>query len=59
VPILIYNFPQVTRGVDLASETIIQIAAHENVVGVKLTCGNTGKLARIAAGAKPDFFVAG
>jgi 4-hydroxy-2-oxoglutarate aldolase len=65
IPILIYNFPPAAHGVDLDSDTIIRIAAHPRVVGVKLTCGNTGKLARVVAdapkarGGRDDFFVAG
>ncbi|KAJ3540415.1 hypothetical protein NM208_g5070 [Fusarium decemcellulare] len=49
IPILIYNFPGACSGLDLSSDTIITLAAHPNIVGVKLTCGNTGKLARVAA----------
>ena len=65
IPILIYNFPGAANGVDLDSDTLLRIAAHPRVVGVKLTCGNTGKLARMVAGApkvrggREDFFVAG
>lgn len=49
IPILIYNFPAVAAGIDLSSDVICQLAKHRNIVGCKLTCGNTGKLARIAA----------
>ncbi|KAF4125196.1 4-hydroxy-2-oxoglutarate aldolase [Geosmithia morbida] len=49
VPLLIYNFPAPCGGLDLSSDTIIRLAAHANIVGVKLTCGNTGKLARVVA----------
>lgn len=48
VPIIIYNFPGATGGLDLSSDTIITLAHHPNIVGVKLTCGNTGKLNRVA-----------
>jgi Dihydrodipicolinate synthase/N-acetylneuraminate lyase len=48
LPIIIYNYPAVT-GVDLDSDTIIELAKHPKIVGCKLTCGNTGKLNRIAA----------
>ncbi|KAK7757657.1 hypothetical protein SLS62_000034 [Diatrype stigma] len=50
VPILIYNFPAACGGLDLSSDAILALARHPNIVGVKLTCGNTGKLARVAAG---------
>ncbi|KAK6953978.1 hypothetical protein Daesc_003940 [Daldinia eschscholtzii] len=59
IPVMIYNYPGACSGLDLSSDTILEIAKHPNVHGVKLTCGNTGKLARIVDGAKPGFFVAG
>lgn len=50
VPILLYNFPAVAGGVDLNSDMIVDLARHHpNIVGCKLTCGNTGKLNRIAS----------
>lgn len=49
IPILIYNYPAAVSGIDLCSDTICELAKHPNIVGCKLTCGNTGKLARIAA----------
>ena len=59
VPLLVYNFPGAAAGRDLSSDVILKIAQHPRVVGVKLTCGNTGKLARIADAAPEGFFVAG
>ena len=49
IPILIYNFPGAVAGMDLDSDVIIRLSKHPNIVGCKLTCGNTGKLNRIAA----------
>lgn len=49
IPIMIYNYPTAVAGIDLSSDTINTLAKHPNIVGCKLTCGNTGKLARIAA----------
>ncbi|KAF7794514.1 hypothetical protein EIP86_005648 [Pleurotus ostreatoroseus] len=57
IPIMIYNFPTVTAGIDLDSDTIITLAAHPNIVGVKLSCGNVGKLHRIASTYNRDFRV--
>ncbi|KAF3761445.1 aldolase [Cryphonectria parasitica EP155] len=67
IPIIIYNFPGAVGGLDLSSDVITKLAEHPNIVGVKLTCGNTGKLARVAAATKklsknynpqrPDFLV--
>ncbi|ETN37374.1 uncharacterized protein HMPREF1541_08365 [Cyphellophora europaea CBS 101466] len=48
IPIIIYNYPGAVAGVDLDSDAIIELAQHPNIVGTKLTCGNTGKLNRIA-----------
>lgn len=49
IPILIYNYPAAVGGIDIDSDVITQLAQHPKIVGCKLTCGNTGKLARIAA----------
>ncbi|PHH71443.1 hypothetical protein CDD83_5169 [Cordyceps sp. RAO-2017] len=56
IPLLIYNFPAPCGGLDLDSDTILELAKHPGIVGVKLTCGNTGKLARVAAGTKSSDF---
>lgn len=53
IPILIYNFPGGASGVELDSDTIIELAQHPNIVGCKLSCGKTGTLNRIAAATKP------
>ena len=49
IPIIIYNYPAAVAGIDLSSDVIIELSKHPNIVGCKLTCGNTGKLTRIAA----------
>jgi 4-hydroxy-2-oxoglutarate aldolase len=66
IPLIIYNYPGAVAGMDLSSDMIIQLSKHENIVGVKLTCGNTGKLNRIAAATRsitsfsnPSFLVLG
>lgn len=59
VPVLIYNFPGASSGLDLSSEDILALSKHPNIIGCKLTCGNTGKLARIAAESKPEFLTFG
>lgn len=67
IPIIIYNFPGAVGGLDLSSDVIVKLAQNPNIVGVKLTCGNTGKLNRVAAATRklskdwdpshPDFLV--
>ena len=47
VPVLIYNMPRFTH-IDMSAETIAQIGRHPNVVGLKDSGGNVGKLAEIA-----------
>lgn len=59
IPIIIYNYPAAQGGLDLSSDVILELSAHSNIAGVKLTCGNTGKLARIAASAMPSFLTTG
>lgn len=49
IPILIYNFPAAASGIDLNSDAIIELSKHPKIAGCKLTCGNTGKLNRVAA----------
>ncbi|KAF2193671.1 dihydrodipicolinate synthetase [Zopfia rhizophila CBS 207.26] len=70
LPIVIYNFPGVCNGVDLDSAMITGLAhRHENIVGVKLTCGSVAKITRLVAalplekfatfGGQSDFIIGG
>ncbi|KAL2205844.1 aldolase [Sarocladium strictum] len=52
VPIIIYNYPGATPGLDLNSDTLITLSKHDNIIGCKFTCGNTGKLSRVASATK-------
>lgn len=49
IGIMMYNYPGAVAGIDMNSDLMIRIASHPNVVGAKFTCGNTGKLTRVAA----------
>ncbi|THG99450.1 hypothetical protein EW026_g2902 [Hermanssonia centrifuga] len=50
IPVIIYNFPAASGGIDLDSDLITGLAEQcPNLCGVKLTCGNVGKLTRICA----------
>ncbi|CAK7216545.1 hypothetical protein SCUCBS95973_002842 [Sporothrix curviconia] len=50
VPVILYNFPAVSSGIDMDSDTIIEVVRRApNVCGAKLTCANVGKLTRITA----------
>ena len=48
LPVIIYNYPGAVAGIDLDSELLVRLAKHPNIVGTKFTCGNAGKLARVA-----------
>jgi len=52
IPIILYNYPPAVGGIDLSSDLLIELGQHQNIVGCKFTCGNTGKLARVAAAFK-------
>ncbi|KIK01381.1 hypothetical protein K443DRAFT_98779 [Laccaria amethystina LaAM-08-1] len=49
IPVMIYNYPGASGGIDVDSDLITELATScPNICGVKLTCGNVGKLTRIA-----------
>lgn len=54
IPILIYNFPNVT-GYDLPVETIAALSEHPNIAGMKDSSGNVEKLAATIKAVKPGF----
>ncbi|KAH9988646.1 aldolase [Xylariaceae sp. FL0662B] len=56
LPLVLYNFPGVCNGVDLDSTTIARLAKHDNIIGVKLTCGSVAKITRLAAELPPERF---
>lgn len=39
LPIIVYNFPAVSNGINIDSDLMIALAQHPNIVGCKLTCG--------------------
>ncbi|KAI0470543.1 putative dihydrodipicolinate synthase [Xylariaceae sp. FL0804] len=50
LPVIVYNFPGVSAGIDLSSDLIVDVVREApNVVGVKLTCASVGKMTRINA----------
>lgn len=48
LPLILYNYPGAVSGIDMDSDLLIRLAQHPNIVGTKFTCGNTGKLTRVA-----------
>lgn len=49
LPVVIYNMPASTAGLDLNAATICTLAEHPNIIGVKDSAGNMEKLAQIVA----------
>ncbi|MBM4430250.1 MAG: dihydrodipicolinate synthase family protein [Chloroflexi bacterium] len=56
LPIILYNMPACT-GLDLAAETVIELARHPNIVGLKDSGGNIVKLGEILRSVPPHFSV--
>jgi 4-hydroxy-2-oxoglutarate aldolase len=56
IPIVIYNMPRFTH-IDLDAFTVVRISRHPNVVGIKDSGGNVGKLAHIAGTVDRGFHV--
>ncbi|UJR27478.1 hypothetical protein I4U23_008763 [Adineta vaga] len=56
IPVVIYNFPGVTQQMDTTQETIVKLAAHPNIVGIKCTDGNVGKAAYVCEHTDPKQF---
>ncbi|KAG7443464.1 aldolase, partial [Guyanagaster necrorhizus] len=56
IPIIIYNFPTVTNGLNLDSDVIADLAEHPKIVGVKRACGEMGKLYKLTSVFSPSEF---
>lgn len=56
IPVLLYNFPQMT-GVDLAAETVVALAEHPNIIGIKDSSGNVQRVMDIVRDAPQGFQV--
>ena len=56
IPIILYNVPGFT-GVDLESGTIIELAAHPNIIGLKESSGNVVKMGQVVHAARDHFQV--
>ena len=51
LPIIIYNFPQVT-GYDLPAEVVIELAGHPNIIAIKESSGNLDKVKAMIDGTR-------
>ena len=51
LPVIIYNFPQVT-GYDMPAELVIELAGHPNIVAIKESSGNIDKVKQLVDGTR-------
>lgn len=56
IPLLLYQVPRFT-GLALPVDTIIELAQHPNIVGIKDSAGNLGRLGEMIRGAPSGFSV--
>ena len=56
IPVVIYVMAAYT-GVDLPTDTVVEIAAHPNIVGIKDSGGNAPKVAEMVSRTPDDFSV--
>jgi dihydrodipicolinate synthase/N-acetylneuraminate lyase len=51
LPVIVYNFPQVT-GYDIPAELVIELAEHPNLIGIKESNGDVEKVRKMVAGTR-------
>ncbi len=56
IPVLLYHFPQVS-GIDMLPETVAELAAHPNIIGMKDSSGNLEGTKTFLAAVPKDFQV--
>jgi len=47
LPVLIYSYPGASGGLEITSDSLATLSTHPNIVGVKQTDHNVGKMARV------------
>ena len=56
IPVMIYNWPQVT-GVDIPAAAVVELSHHPNIVGIKESSGSLEKVMQMIREAKKGFQV--
>ena len=51
LPVIIYNFPQAT-GYDIPAELVIELAEHQNLIGIKESSGDVEKVRKMVGGTR-------
>jgi 4-hydroxy-2-oxoglutarate aldolase len=54
IPVILYNMPAST-GLDLDGQTVVELAGHANIIGMKDSGGNLSKMAQILGAIHGDF----
>jgi 4-hydroxy-2-oxoglutarate aldolase len=54
IPVILYNVPAST-GVDMTADTIIELAEHPNIIGLKESSGNVIKIGQIVGQTRDHF----
>ena len=54
IPVVIYNFPQMT-GIDISADTVARLSEHPNIIGMKDSSGNIEKMMQVVRDTKPGF----
>jgi len=57
IPVMIYNMPGNSAGIDLDAEMVVELSSHPNIIGMKDSSGNVAKMAQVAAEAREGFTV--
>jgi 4-hydroxy-2-oxoglutarate aldolase len=56
IPVILYNVPVFT-GLDMPAESVINLSQHPNIIGIKESSSNIGKVGLMVHGAPKDFQV--
>jgi 4-hydroxy-2-oxoglutarate aldolase len=56
IPAIIYNMP-IATGIDMDAATVIALAEHPNIIGIKDSSGNVAKFGEMVRAVRPDFCV--
>jgi len=56
IPVIVYNIPA-NSGIDMNAETILSMAEHPNIIGLKDSGGNIVKMGEVIRQTGDDFFV--
>jgi L-threo-3-deoxy-hexylosonate aldolase len=53
LPLVIYNYPGVSQGVDVGVKLVVKLSKHPNIVGLKATDGSVGKMSDLVRKTDP------